>query len=152
MATEEIPTKSGRVVILKLSEEGGTVIGKPASKPEEQKRHGGTAHEYWKNKYAEIYRRKGFTVSIEEPIGGGKTVDLVVRNEKQKIALEIETGRSDTLANIEKCLDADFDQVIIIATSEKAETGIKQLMQQLPFRATTKLRVECARRSDFKPH
>lgn len=152
VATEEIPTKSGRVVILKLSEEGGTVIGKPASKPEEQKRHGGTAHEYWKNKYAEIYRRKGFTVSIEEPIGGGKTVDLVARNEKQKIALEIETGRSDTLANIEKCLDADFDQVIIIATSEKAETGIKQLLQQLPSRATTKLRIECARRSDFELH
>jgi len=57
-------------------------------------------------------------VSEEVPLGAGKTVDLVAQNDKERIAIEIETGKSDALGNIRKCLAAGFSRVLCFALSE----------------------------------
>ena len=80
-------------------------------------RHGDIEHQYWKEKIADKLRERGYTVQDEHPLGNGKTVDLVARRNGRKIAIEIETGKSDAAANVQKCLDASFDLVLSVATS-----------------------------------
>jgi hypothetical protein len=45
-------------------------------------REGGITHEYWKNKYAQILKDKGFDITFEKPIGEGKSVDVVATKKK----------------------------------------------------------------------
>jgi len=125
----EITTNNGRLIVLSLTKVGKNYFQEPSHELiSTQIRQGGPIHEYWKNKYAEIYKKDGFAITLEEPVGNGKTVDLVARNHNKCIAIEIETGRSDILANIYKCLQANFDNLVIIATSKKTFEKIKTLL------------------------
>ena len=140
----EIPTKSGRIMILKLSKSGETLIGKPKTDTDKQTRKGGVIHEYWKNKYAEIYRSKGYEVFIEEPIGGGKTVDLVARKENEAIAIEIETGRSDFIANIKKCQEKEFKEIIVLAVNESIKKKIYDSLKNENITSKGNIKIECS--------
>jgi hypothetical protein len=103
-----------RIKILSLTELGKTVLG--INEPETD-RFGGPEHRYWKHRLAEHLKTCGYMVEQEVPIGGGKAVDLVASRDGDRIAFEIETGKSDAAANIHKCLDAGMGKVIVIATS-----------------------------------
>src|SRR2546429_1709633 len=46
---------------------------------------------------------QGFTVIEEYATGGGKSVDLYAVRGEQLLAVEVETGRSDIMANVTKC-------------------------------------------------
>jgi sugar-specific transcriptional regulator TrmB len=37
----------------------------------------------------------------------------------KQIAFEVETGNSDAVGNIKKCLDAGLDRVVVVATSRE---------------------------------
>ena len=52
--------------------------------------------------------------------------DLIVINGEKRIALEIETGNSDVLGNIEKNLKAGFDEIICVATNKEVEQKIRE--------------------------
>ena len=80
-------------------------------------RHGGPEHRYWVHRIANHLRAHGCEVSIEHPIGNGKTIDLLATRNGHKIAFEIETGKSDALANVQKCLKAGVDKVVAVAVS-----------------------------------
>jgi hypothetical protein len=56
-------------------------------------------------------------VEQEVSIGGGQAIDLVASRDGDRIAFEIETGKSDAGANVGKCLDAGMAKVIVVATS-----------------------------------
>ena len=88
-------------------------------------RKGGVEHQYWMNKVAQDYRNKGYHVEIEKSIGNGKTIDLVASRGKEVIVIEIETGKSDAIENIRKCLDAGYKSVISIATNWETYTKIR---------------------------
>jgi len=88
-------------------------------------------HQYWKEKVSATLRERGYTVEQEYPIGDGKTVDLVARKNGKTIAIEVETGKSDALANIRKCVDVGFDKVITVATNTQVKSGIRRQVQQL---------------------
>jgi hypothetical protein len=75
-------------------------------------------HRYWRGKLAARLRENGYTVQEECPIGGGKTVDILASKEGRRIAFEIETGKSDALANVQKSASAAIDRVVVVATSE----------------------------------
>ena len=66
-------------------------------------RAGGVEHEYWKWRVRLHLERQGYVVTEEAPVGGGKTVDLHATRGDQQLWIEVETGRSDVAANIEKC-------------------------------------------------
>ncbi|MBC8402184.1 MAG: ATP-binding protein [Candidatus Marinimicrobia bacterium] len=144
---QEIPTRSGRVVILKLSKTGEELISKTIPDHDEQLRQGGIIHEYWKNRYAEKYESDGYKITIEEPIGQGKSVDVVVRKDDHSIAIEIETGRSNILENIKKCLKHDFNEIIIVATSQQIEIKILRLLKETGLIRNRKIKIECAPKS-----
>jgi hypothetical protein len=120
--TVEIPTKSGRVVIITLTDLSKSTFEIAVK---ESKRHGGIIHEYWKHKYAEKYREIGYEVAIEYPVGNGKSVDVVAEKEGEKIAIEIETGRSNIVNNLMKCINAKFSKIIVVALNNKIKSFIK---------------------------
>ncbi len=58
----------------------------------------GIEHRFWKWKVAAYYRKKGYKVFIEKRINGA--VDVAVKKDNLSIAIEIETGTSDSIKNI----------------------------------------------------
>jgi energy-coupling factor transporter ATP-binding protein EcfA2 len=103
---DPVSTPTGQVKILSLTDPARDLLER-AGITVQRLRHGGAEHEYWKFTIAEHLRSRGFTVTEEAPLGGGKTVDLLATREQHQIVIEVETGRSDIIANALKC--AAFD-------------------------------------------
>ena len=59
-----------------------------------------------------MYRKKGYKVTFEYSIGKGKKVDIVAEKDRKRIAIEIETGKSNSIYNIQKDLEGSFDEVV----------------------------------------
>ena len=100
-----------------MTEKGQEVLGVSI---DTSQRRGGPEHRYWVRALAEQLEAEGYEVAEEVPIGAGKTVDLVVSCKGRRIAYEVETGTSDVSANIRKCQDAGFDEIVVAFTSDKA--------------------------------
>jgi len=128
ISSESISSGKGRIKSLCLTRKGREVLGYDVATGT---RHGGMEHQYWKEKVSATLRERGYTVEQEYPIGDGKTVDLVARKNGKTIAIEVETGKSDALANIRKCVDVGFDKVITVATNTQVKSGIRRQVQQL---------------------
>jgi hypothetical protein len=94
-------------------------------------RLGGAEHQYWKEKVAAKFRECGYAVQKEYPIGEGKTVDLVARKDGKTIAIEIETGKSDAVANIRKCLGAGFSNVLSVAATAQVKDAIQRAVGEI---------------------
>lgn len=123
----DIPTQSGRIVLLTLTDAKHIIKERNIK---ENRRKGGIAHEFWKDQYASKLKALGYFVEKEYPVGDGKTVDVVAIKNNQKIALEIETGRSDITTNIKKCLEYGIKNIYMIATTKNAEKKILTIINQ----------------------
>lgn len=110
----KLPT--GQIKLVELTDKGHKAICKQNKKGN---RPGGLEHEYWKHRVAEHYKSKGYKVKKEYPIGEGKTVDVAAVKNGEKIAIEVETGKSDAEGNIRKCLDYGFEKVVCFVLYEK---------------------------------
>lgn len=104
-------------------------------------RKGGLEHEYWKYRVARYFRGMGYRVIEEFPIGGGKTIDLFAENDREKIAIEIETGKSDAIHNIQRAMEAGFDRVICAALNDKVRDKIANqvIKSDLPPEGETRI-------------
>lgn len=123
----EIATSKARIKLMELTTKGIAYLRELGYERKTSLRSGGLEHEFWKQQAKEKLRAMGYLpeqIRQEVPIGDGETVDLVVSNGK-RIAIEIETGKSDAVRNVRKCLDASFDGVVSIATNKKAFEKIK---------------------------
>jgi len=61
-------------------------------------------------------------------------------------AVENETGKSDILANIEKCLQEDFDYMLVVATTKQAKTKVERILKQNSLTTEPRIKVECAQK------
>jgi hypothetical protein len=116
-----ISTGDAAIRYLEVTDAGFQVLtkfGHGCQRSSDSPRRGGPEHRYWIGKIADELRSNGFQVQTECPIGSGKTVDIVAEKNGHKIAIEVETGRSDTVKNVEKSIRNDFDKVIVVSTSE----------------------------------
>jgi len=136
-----VTTKSGRVVLLKPTYKAIELLRKEGIDTRRDQRKGGIVHEFWKHKLAEYYRNKNFEVEIEKPIGEGKSIDILIKKEDFISAIEIETGKSDTLWNVEKDQKAGYQNIIIVVTSGEAETKIKEQLKRKGLDADEKIKV-----------
>jgi hypothetical protein len=118
---EKIGVPQGSVTLLKVTETGMGLLASWGVDVKALPKNASLEHEYWKKLVAEDYRRKGFTVEEEVPIGGGRAVDLVASKEGRRIAIEIETGMSDAEGNVKKCKDAGFETVVTVETGKLHE-------------------------------
>jgi len=137
-----VSTRTGRLKVLVLTDEGKKAI--PEIKIEKVfHKSGSWEHEYWKQKVGEHYRRQGYDVTFEYKIGDGKSVDLVAEKDGKKIAIEIETGKSDSVYNIKKDLEAGFDETLIIALSPDVEKKIKDEIVDLKLLRKERIKIIC---------
>jgi len=127
----DLPVRTGRVKIFELTEKGKEELKKIGIDVNVSHRKGGLEHEFWKNRVAEHFRRKGYRVIEEFPIGGGQAVDLVAINDRERIAIEIETGKSDAVHNIQRALKAGFFKIICAALDNKVKQKIKEQLNSI---------------------
>lgn len=129
----DIPTRSGKTVLLEITDEGKRALHALGYKVPERFRQGSLEHEYWKHKVAEKLKSDGWTIALEEPVNG--YADILAEKFGQKIAVEIETGKSDWRANVEKNIQNGITTVLIIATNretfEKISVGVKKTIQKI---------------------
>jgi hypothetical protein len=123
-----VPIRSGIVVLLDLSAKGRSFLADETGIQEIPPRRGGLVHEYWKHRTADELRAKGLKVEVEASLKTGGTVDILVQTKDGQRAIEIETGKSDAKANVEKCQRAGVP-VTLMATERDV---LQALQQQLP--------------------
>lgn len=124
-----IITKTTQILLLELTERGKALLRDSGYEFKESKEvREGIEHKFWKEKIAEYYRNKGYKVSIEKPVNG--QTDIIIEEKGKKIAIEIETGKSDAIQNIIKDIRAGFDTVISVATNIMVENEIRKKLQE----------------------
>lgn len=124
-----VSTRKGRLKVLVLTDEGKRAI--PEVKIEKIFHKGDSwEHEYWKYRAGEYYRGKGYKVTFEYKIGEGKSVDLVAEKDGKRIAIEVETGKSDTVYNIRKDLRAGFDEITVICLCKEVKETVYSLLRE----------------------
>jgi hypothetical protein len=121
IAAKKIITKTGWITLFELTQKGRMMLNELGYKAVDDKESIG--HKFWKFRIAEYYKAKGFDVLVEEHVNGKP--DVIVMSGAKKIAVEIETGNSDYLKNIERDVKA-FDEVICVAVNKEVEERIRQ--------------------------
>jgi len=102
---------------------------------------GSFEHEYAKFRFGEYYRKEGYWVTYEYKIGEGKTVDVVAEKDGKKIAIEIDTGKSDMIYNIKKDIDYGFDQIILIPLTKNIKNKIHDQLKEFGFDKVEKIEI-----------
>lgn len=125
LSSAMISTGKGRVRFLQLTDKGAAAF-RAMGYTVKLGRRGSPAHEYWKLRLADYYRARGYDVELEKAIGDGKTVDLIAAKDVGHIAIEVETGKSDAVANASKCLAAGFEKVICFDVFGGVERELEQ--------------------------
>jgi len=114
---EKVSVPKGSVTLLKLTGQGKRLVESWGIKVKALPKNASLEHEYHKELATRRYRQMGYNVQKEVPIGDGKAVDLVATKDGKRVAIEIETGKSDVQANIKKCQEAGFDEVVVVRTT-----------------------------------
>jgi len=125
----EIAENNGKRVLLEIDRDARKLIIEKSAKhikplPE---RLGGIEHRYWNNRIAEINRKPGYKVVMENKYNDNGYIDQVVYiNDTAKIAIEIETGKSSPLETLQKNISLGFNKIICVATNNDAYNSIRQ--------------------------
>jgi len=111
-----IATRSGQVVLYQLADFGRTICSShhidPGPRPIES-----LEHRFWINRTATHFEHKGYEVVREYAVKGNGAVDILAQKPGEKVAVEVETGKSNIKENIRKIKGAGFDRVVLVATS-----------------------------------
>ena len=122
-----IATRSGQVVLYQLTDFGRTVCSSAGIDPGPRPA-AGLEHRYWVGKAAEQFEQKGYAVTREHVIDGNGAVDLLAERPGERVAVEIETGKSDIEMNLSKVSGAGFDRVVLVATCPAAIGACQKAM------------------------
>ena len=123
---ESVATPTARVKILTLTDRGVQRLTRDGVDVPSWRR-GGAAHEYWRAVVRSQLERAGYRVDEEHAIGGGSAVDLHGTKNGRDVFVEIETGKSDIAANIEKCVGLVGTVVFFFVTSDLRDAWREQL-------------------------
>jgi hypothetical protein len=110
--TEIVCSGNGRIKILRLTPGGEKLAQVYGFAVEHLPKNASPEHELWKKKVAEYLKARGYEVEEEKHIGDGRFTDVVARKDGESMAVEIETGKSDAIHNIDKNLQKNFDKVV----------------------------------------
>lgn len=94
---------------------------------------GSKVHQYLQSVIAEQAKKKGLKATIEGKIRGNESVDVVIEDRSEKpVAVEISvtTSSDDELRNIEKCLAAGFEKIVVGFLSQKTMEKTKKLVNE----------------------
>jgi len=136
----DISTFEGRVNYLDLTDKGEKVLQEMGFKIE-KKREGGPEHEYWKYRIGELFKGKGYQVEIEKPVGEGKTVDIIASKDGERMAIEIETGKSDVDKNMLKCLNEGFSKITMVPLNAITKIEILEKIREMSLDNSNKIAI-----------
>ena len=125
-----IATRAGQVVLYRVSDSGLSVCKSIGIEPGPSRRPS-LEHEFWAAAAARHFEGRGYDVTREYAVAGNGAIDLLVTRPGERVAVEIETGKSDIKGNISKLRRADFDRVVLIATSPAAATTCQRIVHEL---------------------
>ncbi len=85
-------------------------------------------HEYWKYRVGTYFKNEGYEVTYEYRIGEGRAVDVVAEKDGKRLAIEIETGKSDYVYNVKKDLEDGngFDEILVVSLDKKVRDKIEE--------------------------
>jgi len=126
--TNDIPTSRGRLKILELTDQGKEFLNKLGHSINDNLES--AEHKFWKNQIAKYFRKSGCKTTIEYQMDSGKSIDVMVEKPNRKVAIEIETGKSDFIYNILKCLEADIDMVLSVAINDDIANKIEKKLRE----------------------
>jgi len=139
---EVIPVGRTRKVILRVTPKANQALGGETKgrSPES------VAHEYWKNFYAQRFAADGYHIEVEAALGNGRADVLAVKG-AERVAVEVETGKSDVVANVRRALQAKVDRVLVVATNDEAFQRVERELAStgllLPGRVAVLFRDQC---------
>ena len=120
-----IATRSGQVVLYQLADFGRTVCSShhidPGPRPRES-----LEHKFWVNRTARHFEKKGYEIKCEHPIKGNGAIDILATRPGEKVAVEVETGKSNIKENLNKIENAGFDKIVLVATSPAAVSACQK--------------------------
>lgn len=90
-------------------------------------RFGSVAHEYWKRYYGRLFQDYDYRISFETPRKSGR-IDVVAAGKDEKIAVEIETGKSDVVRNVKQDLLSAYSRILVVATDKSALKKVEKLL------------------------
>ncbi|MCC6227741.1 MAG: hypothetical protein IT432_00765 [Phycisphaerales bacterium] len=133
-----VPRGNTRLVVMRPTKDAARSLGLARLEAGE----GSIAHEYWRRHAAALLRDAGYRVRIESSRDGVSRgrADVVGVRGSERIAVEVETGRSDAARNARACLRAGFPRVVVLVTHREALPGIERALARagllIPVRVT----------------
>ena len=125
--------------------------GSKASSPPDQHSEGkgGADHQVIQQQIKDKAQQAGYLATIEEPLPAGGSVDVAIENENRSIACEVTvtTPKAHELANIEKCLAADFDIILLVCPNRHKRKRLRNAIAK-NFSADIE-RIHCISPSEF---
>ncbi len=125
-AAETIPPRSKEKIRLRVPLPGEEVPHAPQGKSRVAENalpgRGGEHHTYLQQLIKRWAENRGFSVVIEQPILDGLgSVDVALEKASQRIACEVSvtTDSEHEVQNVQKCLAAGFDTVILVSSEKK---------------------------------
>lgn len=134
--SQVVPVGRSRKVLLRLTTAAREALGLNAT----SQRRESLVHEYWKRFHARRLSADGYDVRIEAPRQYGH-VDVLATRDGRCVAVEIETGRSDVAANVRSDLRSGFEQIIIVATDDRAFAKVERDLAQAGLLIPTRIRL-----------
>ena len=126
------PCMVDRQKLYDLTSDGKNMLGKRF----QLKGRGGIEHRYYVEKIKSYYLdREGFTFIEKDDI------DLVVESYNRCLAIQVETGKSDLIANLNKLSRFKADQKYMLATNKAAEIKIKDMFDSLILPDKSKIQI-----------
>jgi hypothetical protein len=134
-----VSTSSGRLKVLVLTDEGKRAI--PDVRVEKAfHKNESFEHAVAKAKVADHYRALGYKVTMEYKLSGGRSVDVVAEKDGRRIAIEVETGKSDALYNIKKDLEAGFGEILVFPLQNEAKSEIMSNLASFGINEVSKVK------------
>lgn len=124
-----IPTRTGQIILLEVTDSACPLCAEHGIFP--KKLRESLEHLFWKFKAKKYFEDLGYEVTAEYSVDNNGFVDLLAQKETSRTAVEIETGKSDIVANVEKLSHSGFDKVVLVATSPSAADMIDKAMMKL---------------------
>lgn len=125
-----IATRCGQVVLYELTDFGRTLCSSAhidvAPKPCQS-----LEHRYWVRQTAKYFEKKGYEVKCEHMIKGNGAIDIFAQRAGERIAVEVETGKSNIKANLDKTKDVGFDRIVFVATSPTAISACRKAIEAI---------------------
>ncbi len=129
-----IATRSGQVILCQITDIGRRICNYLDIEPGNAS-NVSLAHRYWTHQAQRYFEKKGYEVHQEFKVEGNGFIDLLAERPGERVAIEIETGKSDIENNLKKLTNASFDRIILVATSAHAVTACTRARDKLNLTA-----------------